>query len=135
MLEFDKIHGLSRRDLFRFGASLAPALPLIAMAGQGWAQPQPTKAAAADTKPSPAVCHQVPDTDPVAKAIKYAPDGSKVADRPAKMGVDGKNQACGGCQLYTKQSEANGLELGKCTMLTSGCVNSKGWCTAWVKRV
>ncbi len=134
MSESQSNPGLSRRELFRMSASLVPALPLIAMAGAAMAQAPASKAPAAAAKPGTPTCNPVPDTDPVAKAIKYAPDGSKVADRPAKMGVEGKDQACANCQLFTKQGEANGQDIGKCTMIATGCVNSKGWCTAWVKK-
>ncbi len=126
--------GLSRREIFRMSASMVSALPFIGLAGAAMAQAPAAKAPAASAKPGTPTCNPVPDSDPVAKAIKYAVDGSKVADRPAKMGVEGKDQACSSCQLFTKQGEANGQEFGKCTMIATGCVNGKGWCTAWVKK-
>lgn len=122
---------MSRRELFRLSAFMLPTLPLMAMAGAAMAQAPAAKAPAADAKPAAPACNPVPETDPVAKAIKYASDGSKVADRPAKMGVEGKNQTCENCQLFTKQGNQG---LGKCTMIAAGCVSSQGWCTAWVKK-
>lgn len=122
---------MSRRELLRLSAFVIPGLPLMAMAGAAIAQAPAAKAPAGDAKPAAPVCNPVPESDPVAKAIKYVPDGSKLADRPAKMGIEGKNQNCENCQLYTKQGDQG---LGKCTMIASGCVAGKGWCTAWVKK-
>ncbi len=111
---------VSRRHLFAKLACFAPALPLLGSAAEALAQA--AKAAAS--------CQQVAATDPVASGLKYVPDGSKVADRPAKMGVEAKAQSCSTCQLYTKTTD----EAGKCVMIQSGCVAAKGWCTAWVKK-
>ena len=122
---------MSRRELLRLSAFVIPGLPLLAITGAAMAQAPAAKTPPTDAKPAAPACNPVPESDPVAKAIKYVTDGNKVADRPAKMGVEGKNQTCGNCQLFTKQGDPG---LGKCTMLASGCVASKGWCTAWVKK-
>jgi hypothetical protein len=75
----------------------------------------------------------VPDSDPVAKALKYNHDASK-SQRTDKMGVVGKDQNCGNCVLYTKVGKVEGKEAGKCTMIAGGMVASAGWCTAWAKK-
>lgn len=129
---------LTRREFFGVTASIVPGLSLMAVAASAVSASALAQAPAAKPSPAPAAgapaCSPVSDADPVAKAIKYVPDASKLADRPAKMGVEGKDQSCGNCQLFAKQGELNGQAVGKCTMLATGCVNSKGWCTAWVKK-
>jgi hypothetical protein len=107
---------MSRRQLLALSATGLPLASLLAS--------MPALAAA------DAACKPVPDNDPVATAIKYVPDATKAANRPAKMGVEGKDQSCQNCQLFT----ANGKDVGKCTMIATGCVQAKGWCTAWVKK-
>ena len=118
---------LSRRKLFDLLKSSLPFLPFAGIAVSGLAQ---TAQKAEPAKPAPGTCSPVPANDPVATGLKYVPDGSKVAGRPAKMGVEAKDQSCSTCQLYTKVTDA----AGKCVMIASGCVSSKGWCTAWVKK-
>jgi hypothetical protein len=131
MTESSNKDSMSRRELLRLSAFVLPSLPLMAMAGAAIAQAPAAKAPPAGAKPAAPACNPVPETDPVAKAIKYVADGSKVTNRPAKMGVEGKNQNCENCQLYIKQGDQG---LGKCTMIASGCVAAQGWCTAWVKK-
>ena len=75
----------------------------------------------------------VPDTDPTAKALGYVADASK-AKREKKGGVEGKDQHCSNCQLYTKQGVAGGKEAGKCLMIAGGSVLGGGWCKSWVKK-
>lgn len=75
----------------------------------------------------------VADTDPTAKALGYVADATK-AERPAKAGVEGKDQLCNNCQLYTKGDAIGGEEAGKCLMLPSGAVHGKGWCKSWIKK-
>ncbi len=108
---------MSRRQLLVLSATGLPLATLLASMPQVYA---------ADPG-----CKPVPDNDPVATAIKYVPDASKAPTRPAKMGVEGKDQSCANCQLFTPGAAK---ETGKCTMIAAGCVNAKGWCTAWVKK-
>lgn len=107
---------MSRRRLLALSATGLPLVSLLASM---------PALAAAETP-----CKPVPDNDPVATAIKYVPDATKAASRPAKMGVEGKDQTCQNCQLFTP----NGKDTGKCTMIATGCVQANGWCTAWVKK-
>lgn len=75
----------------------------------------------------------IADTDPVAKALGYVADASKV-ERPKKGEVLGKDQFCNNCQFYTKGSPIDGKEAGKCLMLPSGAVAGAGWCKSWAKK-
>ena len=76
------------------------------------------------------------DADPVAKALKYRPDASTSAERKdARQGVAAKAQSCTSCALYAKTGKLkSGDEVGKCTMIQSGLVMGKGWCTSWSKK-
>lgn len=107
---------MSRRQLLALSAAGLPLATLLASMPAAYA--------------TDAACKPVADNDPVATAIKYVPDATKAQNRPAKMGVEGKDQTCQNCQLYT----AGAKDTGKCTMIATGCVSAKGWCTAWVKK-
>jgi hypothetical protein len=120
---------LSRRELLRLTAQIGPAIPLLGFGAAAWAQAKPAAPAAAA-----GTCEPVADNDPVAKSMQYVADGSKAPNRPKKMDVEGKDQNCANCQLYTKQGDVKGQEFGKCTMFPKGCVQAKGWCIAWVKK-
>lgn len=62
-----------------------------------------------------------------AKTMKFMHDASK---NPAR-----KNEAanCGNCQMYKKQGEVDGVEVGRCNMIPGGYVKVTGWCTTWVR--
>lgn len=57
--------------------------------------------------------------DPTAKALNYVPESK----------VDGSN--CANCMYI--QGEA-GADMRPCAIFPGKLVNSKGWCSAWVKR-
>jgi hypothetical protein len=124
-----KPSSVSRRELFLSLGRVAPAVPFLGVAMQGLAQ-SAAKPAASPAPAAAATCNLAPANDPVATGLKYVTDAAKAADRPAKMGVEGKAQNCANCQLYTKVTE----DAGKCVMIASGCVTAKGWCTGWVKK-
>jgi secreted PhoX family phosphatase len=80
----------------------------------------------------PAGSTAVLETDPVAAAIGYKADVTKIDFKkfPKRKLPDAKNQNCKNCALYTP---VNG-SWGKCQMLTSGLVSSEGWCGSWSKK-
>lgn len=114
---------LNRRELFGHVTTVATSVALLAISA---------KLIGADSKGAGAL-KLVPDTDPTAKALKYVHDGSK-ADRPKKGAVEGKDQSCKNCQMYTKRGELDRAEIGKCLMIAGGDVKATGWCMSWVKK-
>ncbi len=119
----------SRRDLLLKAAAMVPAGIAIMAANQVLA----AGGAAPAAKPADAALKLVPETDPTAKALKYVPDATK-AKREKRGVTEGKDQNCANCQLYTKQGEIAGKEVGKCLMIQGGSVAAAGWCGSWVKK-
>jgi hypothetical protein len=77
--------------------------------------------------------------DPIAKALGYYSDATKVdlTAYPKKKGPDGDKQFCSNCMLLSQTGlSISGKEgvYGKCTVITTGLVNSKGWCNSWVQK-
>ncbi len=91
-----------------------------------------SSSSAAKELPLPPGKQPVPATDPVATAIGYASDATKIDFKkyPKRKEAAQKNNFCGNCALYTSENEG----WGRCSMLTSGVVNAKGWCGSWSKR-
>lgn len=71
----------------------------------------------------PAGKKAVSETDTMAAALRYKHDASKSEGK-------GKSQTCANCNFYMKDNEG----WGKCTLLQTGLVASKGWCASWVKK-
>ena len=118
----------NRRNFCQY---LAMTTPLAMLATQVLAQSAaaPAKAPA----PAPAGAKWLPDTDPTGKALGYVADAAK-AEHSKKGDVEGKDQFCRNCQLYTKGDAIDGQEAGKCLMLPAGAVHGAGWCKSWVKK-
>ncbi len=114
----------SRRDLLLKAAALIPAGIAVAASSKLLAQAGAAK---------PAELKLVPETDATAKALKYVSDATK-AKREKRGTTEGKDQRCGNCQLYTKQGEIGGKEVGKCLMIQGGMVTANGWCGSWAKK-
>ena len=70
------------------------------------------------------------EADPVASALGYKHDATKVDKAKYPAHVDG--QACGTCNLIQGKE---GDEWRPCGLFPGKAVNAKGWCTAWVKKV
>lgn len=77
-----------------------------------------------------------PETDPVAKALGYFEDASKVdtTKYPKRKAPEGSNQFCKTCVLL----QQGGMKIpgkegdwGKCSLYQSGLVNVNGWCMSW----
>jgi len=83
-------------------------------------------------EPLPPGTTAVPETDPVAAAVGYKADVSKIDFKryPKRKLPEAKSQRCKNCVLYT---QVNG-SWGKCQLLTAGLVDSSGWCGSWSKK-
>lgn len=103
-----------RRDFFKYGV-LATVSLLFTRVSFG-------QAAAAAGGP-------VPEDDPVAKALGYKKDASKVDTKafPKRAGAEGKKQFCDNCMFYA----AEGPKQGKCQIFQNRLVEAKGWCNSW----
>ncbi|MFZ2752310.1 MAG: high-potential iron-sulfur protein [Lysobacteraceae bacterium] len=80
--------------------------------------------------PAPAAAKPLPKlllTDATAKALAYAEDATKVKHAAFKPGSN-----CAGCNFY---KGAKGSASGPCTLFPKNSVVSKGWCSAWAKKV
>ena len=69
------------------------------------------------------------ESDPLAVALGYRHDGSKVDVKKFPTYAAGKN--CANCQLYAGKV---GEPWGVCSALGGKEVNAKGWCVAWAKK-
>jgi hypothetical protein len=88
----------------------------------------PAAPAAAPAAPAAAVS-LVDEKDPVAVALGYVSDESRV-DK-AKYPKHAAGQACANCALY--QGPAGSVS-GPCPLFAGKQVSAKGWCGSWVKK-
>ena len=95
-----------------FIISLVPAAAALGVAARAGAQPV-----------------KVDENDPVAKAVGYKHDASKVD--AAKYPTYAKGKVCSNCLLY--QGKA-GDAWGGCPIVGNQQVNANGWCTGWIKK-
>jgi secreted PhoX family phosphatase len=84
------------------------------------------------SEPLPPGAVAVSETDPVANAVGYKADVSKIDFKkyPKRKLPEAKNQQCKTCALYTPVNAS----WGKCQLLASGLVTSIGWCGSWSKK-
>ncbi len=113
---------LIRRDFLKVAGS-----SLLVAAAARLAVPSALAAEKKKSKKSadaaiPAGQAEVPASDPVATAIGYVGDVSKV-DK-AKYPQYKAGQDCSKCALYVASNEG----WGKCQMITTGLVKAGGWC-------
>ena len=87
----------------------------------------------AQTAPKP-TGGDLPESDPVAKALGYYADASKVDVKkwPKKAGPEGTKQNCANCQLY--QAQAGETARGGCTLFPNRWVSTKGWCNGYIPK-
>lgn len=78
--------------------------------------------------PLPVGQAEVTSADPVASAIGYNSDTTKVESKDNPTHKKGQN--CSSCTLYTKSNES----WGKCQMIQSGLVRAEGWCRSYNKK-
>ena len=76
---------------------------------------------------------EVPEDDPLAKAMGYYKDASQVdtAKYPKRAGDAGAKQFCNNCQLYAGDA---GAEMAPCSIFQNRLVRGAGWCNAWVAK-
>ena len=72
------------------------------------------------------------ETDPMATALGYKHDATKADKKkyPQLNKPEAATQRCDNCNFYTKENGS----WGKCQLIQSGLVNSKGWCASWIKK-
>lgn len=107
--------GPTRRQFMESGARLALIIPLASIpSARVWSAELPI----------------VAETDPVAGALGYKHDASKVdiAKYPKRAGAEGATQFCHNCLQFA----ATGDGWGTCTILPGKRVASEGWCNVWV---
>lgn len=81
----------------------------------------------------------LPDNHPMASALGYVHDASKVdtAKFPKRAGDAGQNQFCENCQLLVQSGmkvEGKEGDWGKCALFNDGLVSHRGWCNSWVAK-
>lgn len=72
----------------------------------------------------------VSESDSTAVALGYKHDASTVpaSEKAEKNGTAGAQQNCSNCAFY---APIEGVDGGKCTLITSGYVKPAGWCKSW----
>lgn len=114
----------SRREFLKKSAVAITALPILATVAAtpcAFAQPAPT----APLDPE----------SPVAKALGYSHDSTKVD--AAKFPKHQAGQACHACNFFSAGGQkiaGQEGEWGKCTIFPMGLVNSNGWCNSFVPK-
>lgn len=63
--------------------------------------------------------------NPTAKDLKFHHDAAQSKERTNLKAV------CLNCIQYKKMGEVDGVEVGRCNMITLGYVKSTGWCKSW----
>ncbi len=112
---------IRRRGFLKISSLAAAAFALASRAGTSLAQ---TKAQ--DKK---GALPQLDEKDPMAQALGYIHDATKVDKAKFKQYAAG--QTCVNCQQYQgKPSDA----WAPCTIFPGKQVAGKGWCSVWVKK-
>jgi len=106
-----------------------PAAPVAARPPEPAAAPAPSAAAPAAPAAPAATGPLVDEKDPVAVALGYVSDESRV-DK-TKYPNHAAGQACANCALY---QGAAGSASGPCPLFAGKQVSAKGWCGSWVKK-
>ena len=108
-----------RRRFLGLTATIA-VLPLV---------PGLQAAAAPPTTPAaPAKLPKLTDANPVAKGLGYTENAASVKHAMYKPG-----SSCANCAQF--KPIAGGGVYGQCTLFPQNTVASKGWCSAWAKKV
>jgi hypothetical protein len=79
--------------------------------------------------PATAPAVKIEETDPLAVALGYKEDGSKVDVQTYPMYQ--KENRCSGCALYTGKA---GEATGPCSAMGSKLVTAEGWCAVFAKK-
>jgi anaerobic selenocysteine-containing dehydrogenase len=107
-------HDLSRRRFLSI-AVVAAAAPLA------------LRSLSAEAAAPAAALPKLALTDATAKALGYAEDATKVKHAVYKVG-----SSCANCNFF---KGASGAASGPCTLFPKNSVVSKGWCSAWAKKI
>jgi hypothetical protein len=107
----------SRRN-FIFRLALSASAP-VAIGSKAFAQDAPPP-------PPPG---KLEETDPIAIALGYKEDTTKVDAK--KYPQHTKEQRCDNCTLYTGKA---GDASGPCTAVGNKTVTAQGWCAVYVKK-
>jgi len=105
---------ISRRAVIKGGLIAGALVPAMGLIGN-------SAAAAALTPLDP--------NDPMAKAVKYAPDGSKV--NASANPTFKPTQKCANCAQY--QGKASDASAG-CNIFAGHSVPAGGWCNVWAQK-
>jgi hypothetical protein len=108
---------LTRRSFIESSARWIVTIPLLnTLAGRSWSADLPIETG----------------DDPVAKALGYFPDATKVdtVKYPKRAGADGATQFCHTCLQFTATSD----DWGTCKVIPGKRVAAAGWCNVWVKK-
>ena len=103
----------TRRD-FLFKLTVSASAPAV-LCGRAFAEGPPPV--------------QLKETDPVAKALGYKEDTTKV--NATKYPRHKNDQRCDGCTVFTGKAKA---ATGPCTTVGGRLVTAGGWCSAFVKK-
>lgn len=119
------ILGTERRQFIRASLLAALTLPFLGLLPRAFAGKKGDSALPAGT-------NAVSESDAVASALGYKASVVNIdfTKYPQRKKPEAKTQFCDNCALYTPSNTG----WGKCQMLTSGVVNSKGWCGSWSKK-
>jgi hypothetical protein len=116
-------HDTSRRQFLRHALACTSMAALCLVSKKELAHAQATQ--------------PLSEEDPVAKALGYYHDASKVdpVKWPKRAGAEGAKQLCSNCTFFSQggmKVEGKEGEFGRCTIFAQGLVNSKGWCNSWI---
>jgi len=106
-----------------------PAAPPPAPAPAPAAEPAPMAPAATSQTPAAGPLPALDEKDPLAVALAYVDDASRVDASKHKNYIAGS--VCAGCALYQGKPEDAG---GPCALFPGKQVAAKGWCSSWVKK-
>lgn len=126
-----KQKNVSRRAFMINGASTVALGTVASAAVASGTMKKAADAAAIEAK------DLVKEDNPLAKGLKYVMDATKAPERKTdRAGVKAADQFCEGCQLFTMPTTLKGTKegVGKCQMIPTGYVKSKGWCNSWIKK-
>ena len=94
------------------------------------AEPAPPPPAPAAAATDAATLPILSESDPVAAALGYVADASRVDTAKHANFVAGS--MCANCNLY---SGAAGAEAGPCSLFPGKSVSAAGWCASYVKKI
>lgn len=107
---------ISRRSFLQILTTSAVAVSLLNV----------TKLFAVDMKTLPKGAKALDEKAPMANALGYKHEASKVDTKRYKKFVAGQN--CANCAQYVKKNE----QWGECKIIKGGLVTAEGWCNSYL---